>query len=67
MAFWCVSQQGEFKSAIKNFLGEVHVKSFWPKKLRKKKVFRTNLQKFRCQFFLDYFFVFRVFGVFSKR
>jgi hypothetical protein len=33
MAFLCVSQQGEFKNTIKNFLGKVHVKSFWPKKL----------------------------------
>jgi hypothetical protein len=28
VAFLCVSQQGEFKHAIKNFLGEVHVKNF---------------------------------------
>jgi hypothetical protein len=34
MAFLCVSQQGEFKNTIKNFLGEIHVKNFWPKKLR---------------------------------
>jgi hypothetical protein len=27
MAFLCVSQQGEFKHAIKNFLGEIHVKN----------------------------------------
>jgi hypothetical protein len=27
-------QQGEFKNTTKNFLGEVHVKNFWPKKLR---------------------------------
>jgi hypothetical protein len=26
MAFLCVSQQGEFKNTIQNFLGEVHVK-----------------------------------------
>jgi hypothetical protein len=31
MAFLCVSQQGEFKNTIKNFLGEAHVKNFWPK------------------------------------
>jgi hypothetical protein len=29
----CVSQQGEFKNTTKNILGEIHVKSFWPKKL----------------------------------
>jgi hypothetical protein len=34
MAFLCVSQQGEFKNTIKNFLGKIHVKNFWPKKLR---------------------------------
>jgi hypothetical protein len=34
MAFLCVSQQGEFKNTIKHFLGKIHVKSFWPKKLR---------------------------------
>jgi hypothetical protein len=37
MAFLCVSQQGEFKRTTKNFLGEVHIKNFWPKKLRGKK------------------------------
>jgi hypothetical protein len=30
----------EFKNTVKSFLGEVHVKSFWPKKLRGKKSFR---------------------------
>jgi hypothetical protein len=35
MAFLCVSQQGEFKNTIKNFFGKIHVKNFWPKKLRK--------------------------------
>jgi hypothetical protein len=39
MAFLCVSQQGEFKNTIKNFLGKIHVKNFWPKKLRKKNFF----------------------------
>jgi hypothetical protein len=34
MAFLCVSQQGEFKNTIKNFLGKIHVKNFWPKMLR---------------------------------
>jgi hypothetical protein len=34
MAFLCVSQNGEFKSTIKNFLGKIYVKNFWPKKLR---------------------------------
>jgi hypothetical protein len=43
MAFLCVSQQGEFKNTIKNFLGKVHVKSLWPKKLRKKKLFSCHL------------------------
>jgi hypothetical protein len=36
MAFLCVSQQGELKNTTKRFLWEVNVKSFWPKKLRKK-------------------------------
>jgi hypothetical protein len=39
MAFLCVSQQGEFKNTTKNVLGKVHVKNFWPKKLRKKNFF----------------------------
>ena len=39
MAFLCVSQQGEFKNTIKNFLGKIYVKNFWPKKLRKKNFF----------------------------
>jgi hypothetical protein len=39
MAFLCVSQQGEFKNTKKNFLGEIHVKNFWPKKLRNKNFF----------------------------
>jgi hypothetical protein len=43
MAFLCVSQQGELKNAIKNFLGEVHVKSFWPKNLRRKKTFSCRI------------------------
>jgi hypothetical protein len=34
MAFLCVSQQGEFKNTIKKLFGEIHVKNFWPKKLR---------------------------------
>jgi hypothetical protein len=34
MAFLCVSQQGEFKNTIKNFLGKIHVKNFWPEKSR---------------------------------
>jgi hypothetical protein len=34
MAFLCVSQHEEFKNTTKNFLGEVHVKNFLPKKLR---------------------------------
>jgi hypothetical protein len=49
MAFLCVSQQGEFKKTIKNFLGKVHVKNFWPKKLRKKNVFPVV---FSIRFFL---------------
>jgi hypothetical protein len=55
MAFMCVSQQGEFKNTIKNFLGKVYVKNFWPKKLRKKKI----LSSFPIEFF------YRVFGRFS--
>jgi hypothetical protein len=43
MAFLCVSQQGEFKNTIKNFLGEIHVKNFWPKKLREKTLFSCRL------------------------
>jgi hypothetical protein len=39
MAFLCVSQQGEFKNTIKNLLGKVYVKNFWPKKLRKQNFF----------------------------
>jgi len=39
MAFLCVSQQGELKNTSKNFFGEVYVKNFWPKKLRKKNFF----------------------------
>jgi hypothetical protein len=35
MAFLCVFQQGEHKNTIKNFLGKIDVKNFWPKKLRK--------------------------------
>jgi hypothetical protein len=51
MAFLCVSQQGEFKNTIKNFLGEIHLKNFWPKKLRKK-----NPVVFSHRFFLSRFF-----------
>jgi hypothetical protein len=43
MAFLCVSHQGEFKNTTKNFLGEIHVKNFWPKKLRKKQLFSFRL------------------------
>jgi hypothetical protein len=39
MAFLCVSQQGEYK----NFLVKIYVKNFWPKKLRKKKLFSFRL------------------------
>jgi hypothetical protein len=38
MGFVCVSQQGESKTP-KKVLEEVHVKSFWPKKLRNKTFF----------------------------
>jgi hypothetical protein len=38
MAF-CAFLNKEFKNAIKNFLGKAHVKSFWPKKLRKNTFF----------------------------
>jgi hypothetical protein len=57
MAFLCVSQQGEFKNTIKNFLGEVHVKNIRPKKLREKKTFSFLL-------FPSVLF-YRVFGRFS--
>ena len=56
-AFFCVSQQGEFKNTIKNFLGKIYVKNFWPKKLREKKLFSFRL--FPSTFF------YRVFGRFS--
>jgi hypothetical protein len=60
MAFLCVSQQGDFKNTIKHFFGEIHVKNFWPKKLRgKKKLFSFRL-------FPSIFF-YRVFGRFSAR
>jgi hypothetical protein len=36
VAFLCVSQQGGFKNTYLGG-GEVHVKNFWPKKLREKK------------------------------
>jgi hypothetical protein len=49
MAFLAVSQQGQFKNTIENFLGKVHVKNFWPKKLRKKTFF---LSSFPIDFFL---------------
>jgi hypothetical protein len=57
--FLCVSQQGEFKNAINNFLGEIHVnvKNFWRKKLRGKKLFS-------CRLFPS-IFLNRVFGRFS--
>jgi hypothetical protein len=55
MAFLCVSQQGEFKNTINNFLGEIHVKNFWPKKLEKQKI----LSSFPTDLFN------RVFGRFS--
>jgi hypothetical protein len=51
MAFFCVSQQGEFKNTKKNFLWEVHVKNFWPlaEKVEKKNFF---LVVFSHRFFL---------------
>jgi hypothetical protein len=56
-ALLCVSQQGEFKNTIEHFLGEIHVKNFWPKKLRKKNFFPFV--------FSHQFFFYRVFGRFS--
>jgi hypothetical protein len=56
MAFLCVSQQGEFKNTIKNFLEKIHVKNFWPKKLREKKTF--FLSSFPVDFFLSRFWPF---------
>jgi hypothetical protein len=47
MGFLCVSQQGEFKNIIKNFLGEVHVKNFLRTKIRKK-----NMSFFPFDFFV---------------
>jgi hypothetical protein len=41
MAFLCVSQQGEFKNTIENFLGKIHVENLLPKKLRKINVFHV--------------------------
>jgi hypothetical protein len=52
MAFLCVSQQGEFKNTIKNFLEKIHVKSLWPKKLREKKTF--FLSSFPVDFFIAF-------------
>jgi hypothetical protein len=48
-----VSRRGEFKKTITIFLQKVHVENFSPK----------NRQKFRCQFFLEFFVLsrFRVF------
>jgi hypothetical protein len=57
MAFLCVSQQGEFKNTIKNFLGKIYVKNFWPKKLRKKKLLSFRLFPSKKNY--------RVFGRFS--
>ena len=50
MAFLCVSQQGEFKNTIKNFLGKIYVKNFWPKKLRKKNPFVFSHRNFFIAF-----------------
>jgi hypothetical protein len=41
-----------FKNTIKNFLGQVHVKNFWPKKLREEK---TSMSSFPFHFFLGRF------------
>jgi hypothetical protein len=38
---FCGSQQGEFKNT-KTKLGGVHVKNFWPKKLRKNTFFMSS-------------------------
>jgi hypothetical protein len=53
MAFLCVSQQGKFKNTIQKFFGKIYVKNFWPKKLRKKKLFSFRL--FPSTFFLSRF------------
>jgi hypothetical protein len=67
MAFSCVSQQGEFKNTSRNFLGEVHVKNFWPKKLReKKKFFPVACRLFPSICFYSFIF-YRVIGRFSAR
>ena len=52
MAFLCVSQQGEFKNTIKNFLGKVHGKNFWPKKLRKETFICMRSPKTPLKYFL---------------
>jgi hypothetical protein len=57
MAFLCVSQQGEFKNTTTKLLGKIHVKNFWPKKLREKNLF------FLSSFPVDFFY--RVSGRFS--
>jgi hypothetical protein len=51
------NQQGEFKNTTKTFWGGVHVKNFWPKELRGKKLFS-------CRLPLRFFY--RVFGRFSE-
>jgi hypothetical protein len=56
-ALLCVSQQGEFKNTTKTFFGKIHVKNFWPKKLRK--------QNFFPFVFSHRFYFYRVFGRFS--
>jgi hypothetical protein len=50
MAFLCVSQQGKFRNTINKFLGEIHVQSFLPKKLRKTK----NPVVFSYRFFIAF-------------
>jgi hypothetical protein len=63
MAFLCVSQQGEFKNTTKNFLGEVHVKNFWPKKLRERK---KSCRLFPSIFFNRVFWPFLCIKIFFK-
>jgi hypothetical protein len=53
-----VSRQGEFKNAIKIFWQKVRVEC--------RKLFPKFRQKFRCQFFLDFFCFIAFSGVFQR-
>jgi hypothetical protein len=53
--FLGVSRQAEFKNTTKMCLQKVHAENF----------VQNNRPKFRCQFFLDFFLFYRVFGCFE--